>query len=47
MGHIICKKCGKSKTFPEFRFTGKGKGKKRVPGSARTDICLECEKNKK
>ena len=44
MGHKICKKCGKKKTFPEFRFTGKGKGKNRVPGSARSDTCLNCEK---
>jgi hypothetical protein len=47
MGNKICTKCGKSKTYPEFRFVGKGKGKKRRPGSARSDICLSCEKNGK
>jgi len=47
MGHKVCKKCGKRKTYPEFKFLGKGKrGKtnKRPAGSARSDICLSCSK---
>jgi len=40
---IKCYKCGEFKTFPNFGFTGKGKGKKGVPGTYRKDICLACE----
>jgi len=42
MGNKICTKCKKSKTFPEFQFTGKKKHKSGKPGSYRTDICLRC-----
>jgi len=47
MGHKICKKCGNKKTYPEFRFTGKGKAKKGRAGDYRNDICLNCEDKKK
>ncbi len=44
MGHIKCKKCGILKTYPEFKFTGKGKSKSGKKGAYRKDICLRCEK---
>jgi hypothetical protein len=43
---IKCFKCGEFKTFPNFRFIGKGKGKKGVAGTYRKDVCLTCEKLK-
>lgn len=42
MGHKICKKCQRMKTFPEFKFIGKGKAKKGEKGKYRSDICLAC-----
>ena len=44
MGHKICNKCGKKKTFPEFKFIGKKKKKPGKPGTYRSDTCLACQK---
>lgn len=44
MGTKICKKCGKSKTYPDFKFTGKGKAKKGIAGNYRSENCLSCTK---
>ncbi len=41
---IKCFKCKEFKTFPNFEFIGKKKGKSGKPGTYRKDICLGCAK---